>query len=56
MYITFIYIYFINNCRSPEAFAGKKVACLGAGPSGIDIAVELANVCPEVGNANLNLF
>ncbi|KNC54399.1 flavin-containing monooxygenase FMO GS-OX3 [Thecamonas trahens ATCC 50062] len=34
--------------RSPEAWAGSRVLVLGAGPSGIDIARELATVAKTV--------
>ncbi|XP_064409025.1 uncharacterized protein LOC102358281 isoform X2 [Latimeria chalumnae] len=34
--------------RTPESFTGKRVVLLGAGPSGIDIALELSQVAQEV--------
>lgn len=34
--------------RTPEGFAGKRVVVLGAGPSGIDIALELHRVGADV--------
>lgn len=37
-----------HDYRSNERFADKTVACLGAGPSGLDIAIELALVCRKV--------
>lgn len=34
--------------RDPATFAGRTVACIGAGSSGVDIAIELAAVCKQV--------
>lgn len=37
-----------HDYRSPEEFQGKKVLVLGAGPSGRDIAVQIATVAKKV--------
>jgi hypothetical protein len=35
-----------HDYKEPKPFANKRVACLGAGPSGIDIAIDIAS-CAE---------
>jgi cation diffusion facilitator CzcD-associated flavoprotein CzcO len=40
--------------REPCRFKDKTVACVGAGPSGIDIGLELAEVCNTVKLHQLN--
>ncbi|XP_011552845.2 senecionine N-oxygenase isoform X1 [Plutella xylostella] len=37
-----------HDYRVPEIFAGKKVLVIGAGPSGMDIALEITSVSPKV--------
>ncbi|KAH3772799.1 dimethylaniline monooxygenase [N-oxide-forming] 1-like [Dreissena polymorpha] len=37
-----------HDYRSPEAFSGKRVACLGAAPSGQDISLEIATCAQQV--------
>ncbi|KAL4659579.1 flavin-containing monooxygenase FMO GS-OX4-like isoform X1 [Arapaima gigas] len=37
-----------HSYRYPESFAGQSVVVLGAGPSGVDISVELAGVGAQV--------
>lgn len=37
-----------HDYRVPEVFAGKKVLVVGAGPSGMDIALEITSVSPKV--------
>lgn len=37
-----------HDYRIPEAFKGQNVLVLGAGPSGLDVAIELANVVNHV--------
>ncbi|KRX27704.1 Flavin-containing monooxygenase FMO GS-OX-like 9 [Trichinella nelsoni] len=34
--------------RVPEKFQGRRVACLGAGPSGVDLAFELSHFAKKV--------
>ncbi|GBP83827.1 Senecionine N-oxygenase [Eumeta japonica] len=37
-----------HDYRVPEIFAGKRVAVIGAGPSGMDIALEICSVTEKV--------
>nr|WPH24930.1 flavin-dependent monooxygenase 3A [Chilo suppressalis] len=37
-----------HDYRVPETFAGKRVLVVGAGPSGLDIALEITTVTPKV--------
>lgn len=37
-----------HDYRVPEVFAGQKVLVIGAGPSGMDIAVEICRVTDKV--------
>lgn len=37
-----------HDYRVPEIFSGKKVLVVGAGPSGMDIALEITSVSPKV--------
>lgn len=37
-----------HDYRVPEIFTGKKVLVVGAGPSGMDIALEITSVSPRV--------
>lgn len=37
-----------HDYRVPEIFTGKKVLVVGAGPSGMDIALEITSVSPKV--------
>ena len=37
-----------HNYRHPEVFRDMNVLCLGAGPSGIDIALEIAPFAKQV--------
>lgn len=37
-----------HDYRSNESFVNERVACLGAGPSGIDISLEIAKVAAQV--------
>ena len=37
-----------HDYRLPQPFQGKTVLALGAGPSGIDIAIELAPYATKV--------
>ena len=34
--------------RQPEDYFGLRIACLGAGPSGLDIALELSTCASQV--------
>lgn len=34
--------------RKPEPFAGKRVLCIGAGPSGLDLALQISGVAEYV--------
>lgn len=34
--------------RKPEPFTGKRVLCIGAGPSGLDLALQLSGVAQYV--------
>lgn len=45
-----------HDYRSAEPFAGKSVLVLGAGLSGLDIAMELANVNAKVFHYFFHLF
>lgn len=37
-----------HDYRVPDIFSGKNVLVVGAGPSGMDIALEITSVCPKV--------
>lgn len=32
-----------HDYKEPSPFSTKRVACLGAGPSGVDIAIDIAS-------------
>jgi cation diffusion facilitator CzcD-associated flavoprotein CzcO len=34
--------------RKPEVFSGLRIACLGVGPSGLDISLELSTRAKQV--------
>lgn len=34
--------------RKPEPFTGKRVLCIGAGPSGLDLALQISAVAQYV--------
>lgn len=34
--------------RAPDSFSSLKVACFGAGPSGVDIALDLTSEARQV--------
>ncbi|KAI6225062.1 Flavin-containing monooxygenase [Aphelenchoides fujianensis] len=38
----------VHNYRRPHAYAGKTVAVVGAGPSGVDVAMQLCKVAKKV--------
>jgi len=38
----------VHDYRTPDEYAGQRIAVLGAGPSGTDISLELASVADEV--------
>jgi len=38
-----------HNYRKPEVFINKTVVVVGAGPSGLDIALDLAGYATKVG-------
>lgn len=36
--------------RKPEPLTGKRVLCIGAGPSGLDLALQISRVAKHVSN------
>lgn len=42
------YILHSRDYRKPNSFKGKRVVVLGAGPSAVDISIELLNVASKV--------
>lgn len=45
-----------HDYRQPEPFEGKTILCLGAGASGIDIAIDLSSVARKVSFIPNSLF
>lgn len=40
--------------RRPEPYRGKRVLCVGAGPSGLDLALQISGVAKFVSGASLS--